>query len=243
MSKVFINKKALITGGTGGIGKAVALDLVERGAELIIHGGTSGERLENTLREIRGAGGKAEGFLLPINGPEAALEIAGRAPDPDILVCAWGPFRRAPLESSDLEFWQSMVNGNLVFPGVLVSLVLPQMLKKNWGRILFFGGTNTDTVRGYSGSAVYSAAKTGLGVIAKSIAKSALSSGGITCNVICPGLTDTEYLDEETREYNRVKSPGNRPLETSDISKTCMDILENSCINGAIIPVDKGICL
>ena len=246
MKKIFSNKKALVIGGTGGIGKSVALGLADRGADLVIHGGSSAERLYNTLKMIRETGAGGEGFLLPINGPETALKIIEYVPDPDILVCAWGPFKRAPLESLDLDFWRTMIGGNLIFPGALASSFLPHMLNKNWGRILFFGGTNTDIIRGYSTSAAYSAAKTALGVIAKSIAKSIASREklcDITCNVICPGLTDTEYLNDEIREYNRVKSPGNRSLEPSDIAKVCMDILENPWINGAIIPVDKGICV
>jgi NAD(P)-dependent dehydrogenase (short-subunit alcohol dehydrogenase family) len=112
------------------------------------------------------------------------------------------------------------------------------MAKKGWGRILLFGGTNTDVIRGYSTSTAYSAAKTALGVIAKSVAK---SSPGVSCNVVCPGLTDTEYLGEDSLQYNREKSPGNKPLAPEDIARVCMCILENPAINGAVIPVDKGL--
>ncbi|MCL2479171.1 MAG: SDR family NAD(P)-dependent oxidoreductase [Treponema sp.] len=245
---VFEGKRALVVGGTGGIGKAVAMDLAKRGASLIIHGGTSQERLDSTLKAIRENGGTAGGFLFQIKCVQDALEILEAAPEPDILVCAWGPFRRGSLETLDPEFWQTMIDGNLVIPGVLVSAVLPAMLKKNWGRILLFGGTNTDTVKGYTTSAAYSTAKTGLGVIAKSVAKSVAKSadvydGGITCNVICPGLTDTEYLDEAALQYNRVKSPGGRALTPAAISRVCMEVLENSALNGAVIPVDSGICI
>jgi len=250
MKKPFTGKKALVIGGTGGIGRAVALGLVKHGAELTVHGGSSEERLESCLKALRDLGGKAEGFLLTIDNPGAAEKILARTSEPDILVCAWGPFRRAPLETLDREFWESLVTGNLIFPGLLVSLVLPGMIKKNWGRILLFGGTNTDTIRGYTSSAAYSAAKTGLGVIAKSVAKagakSAALSGknwGVTCNVICPGLTDTEYLDENARRYNRELSPGANPLRPEDIAELCVEVLRNPAINGAIIPVDGGICL
>ena len=242
----FEGKKALVIGGSGGIGRAVCLSLAQRGAELRVHGGSSRERLESTLRAIKEIEGKAEGFLLSIDHPSAAEEILSPFPDLDILVCAWGPFRRASLEAQDRELWQSMVMGNLFFPGLAVSLVLPAMMKKSWGRILLFGGTNTDTIRGYTSSVAYSAAKTGLGVIAKSVAKSVNKSGvncNVTCNVICPGLTDTEYLNENGRNYNRERSPGAKPLKPEEIVRVCMDVLENSRINGAIIPVDSGICL
>ena len=242
MTDTFSGKKALVVGGTGGIGRAVALGLAELGAEVTVHGGSSGERLDNTLKAIRENGGKANGFLLQIDGPDAAGEIFARCPFPDILICAWGPFDRGNLSTTDREFWQRMVENNLIFPGILVSLCLKGMIEQKWGRILLFGGTNTDTIRGFTTTAAYSAAKTALGVIAKSVAKEA-DSRGITCNVVCPGLTDTEYSGEEQRYYNRKKTPGGRPLKAEQIAQMALSILENPGINGAVVPVDQGIVL
>ena len=242
VTDTFSGKKALVVGGTGGIGRAVALGLAERGAELTIHGGSSRERLDNTLKAIKEIGGKSEGFLLDIGGPGDAERILALSPPPDILVCAWGPFKQGSLETLDLDFWQIMVENNLIFPGILVSLAIRGMVKRRWGRILLFGGTNTDTIRGFTTTAAYSAAKTALGVLAKSAAKTA-AHRGVTCNIICPGLTDTEYCGEDLRRYNREKSPGGRPLSPAELAKTALDILENPSLNGAIIPVDQGLVL
>ena len=242
MQKVFSGKKALVIGGTGGIGRAITLGLAERGAELTIHGGSSRERLDSTIQAVREMGGKSDGFLLPISGPAAAEEIFARVPRPDMLICAWGPFRQGALEKTNLEFWQKMADSNLVFPGTLVSLALPGMMERNWGRILLFGGTNTDTIRGFTSTAAYSAAKTALGVIAKSAAKSA-GSRGVNCNVLCPGLTDTVYTTESLRRYNREKSPDGQPLSVGQVAQAALAILENPSINGAIVTVDKGVVL
>ena len=242
MAKIFSGKKALVIGGSGGIGRAVALGLAERGADLCIHGGSSPERLENTLQGVRERGARAEGFLLAIDSPVAAEAILARCPSPDILVCAWGPFKQGALENLDRDFWQNMVESNLIFPGTLISLCLPGMITGKWGRILLFGGTNTDTIRGFFTSAAYSAAKTGLGVIAKSVAKSS-GSQGITCNVLCPGLTDTEYTSEDLKRYNREKSPGHRVLSADEVSSAALAILENPGINGSVITVDQGVVL
>ena len=242
MQKPFLGKKALIVGGTGGIGKALALNLAERGAELTVHGGSSQKRLDDTLAAIRGNGGKADGFLLEINSPAAAEELFDNSPPPDILVCAWGPFRQGNLEALDREFWQKMADFNLVFPGILVSLALRGMIERNWGRILLFGGTNTDTIRGFTTSTAYSAAKTALGVLAKSVAKSA-GKHGVTCNVICPGLTDTEYTPEKLKSYNREKSPGGQAIKAEQIAFAAMAALENECLNGAVISADQGVVL
>jgi 3-oxoacyl-[acyl-carrier protein] reductase len=243
MEKPFLGKKALVVGGTGGIGRAVAVGLAEKGADLIVHGGSSRERLESTLNTVRESGAKAEGFLLSVDRPEAAAEgILARSPQIDILVCAWGPFKQGNIEELNGEFWQNMAANNLIFPGILVSGVLRGMMERNWGRILLFGGTNTDTIRGFTTTSAYSAAKTALGVIAKSAAKSC-GSRGITCNVLCPGLTNTEYTQEEQERYNSEKTPGGKPLSPQQIALAAIAILENPCINGAVITSDQGLVL
>jgi 3-oxoacyl-[acyl-carrier protein] reductase len=242
MAGIFYKKKALVIGGTGGIGRAVALALAERGADVTIHGGSSAERLESTLKAIKERGAKGDGFLLLIKDPASAEEIIARVPKPDILVCAWGPFKQGKLEALDREFWQNMVESNLIFPGVLVSLCLCGMIERGWGRILLFGGTNTNTIRGFTSTSAYSAAKTALGVLAKSTALAA-ASHGVTCNVLCPGLTDTEYTTEEMLRYNSEKSPGGKPLRPEQIALTALNILEDASLNGAVIPADKGVIL
>ncbi|GHV40271.1 beta-ketoacyl-ACP reductase [Spirochaetia bacterium] len=269
VEKVFAGKNALVIGGSGGIGRAVALGLAERGARLVVHGGSSRERLDGALELVRAAGAEAAGFLYPIGGPRgaggagaedggpreygpeaAAAAILKRAQDlsggdpPDILVCAWGPFKRGNIEDMGPGDWQSLVENNLTFPGIMVSSVLRSMADKHWGRILLFGGTNTDTIRGARTTAVYSAAKTALGALAKSVART-VGGGflpvGITCNVICPGLTDTEYTGEELRFYNQERSPGGEALKPGDIAKAALWVLENPAVNGGIIPVDRGL--
>jgi NAD(P)-dependent dehydrogenase (short-subunit alcohol dehydrogenase family) len=136
--------------------------------------------------------------------------------------------------------WRFLVENNLLFPGLMVSSVLSSMIKRGWGRILLFGGTKTDQIRGFSLTAAYGIAKTALGTLAKSAAKCA-GNAGITCNVICPGLTDTEYCSPDERAYNRENSPGGNPLTAQDIAHCALKILEDPFINGAIIPVDGGL--
>ncbi|GHV67998.1 beta-ketoacyl-ACP reductase [Spirochaetia bacterium] len=241
-AKPFDGKNALVIGGTGGIGRAVALLLAEKGARLTLLGGSSKERLEAALTEIRKNGGRAEGFLFRVDTPDAAERILERSPNPDILICAWGPFKRGALADMVPADWRDLTLCNLVLPGTLVSLTLPSMMRRGFGRILLFGGTKTDTIRGFTSTAVYSAAKTALGVLAKSAAREGGPSG-VTCNVLCPGLTDTEYLDDKARSYNAEQSPGGKPLIPDDIARAALAILENPQINGAIIPVDRGIAI
>jgi 3-oxoacyl-[acyl-carrier protein] reductase len=242
MEKIFAGKNALVLGGSGGIGKALALRLGTRGARVFVHGGSSRERLEKTVKALRDAGGEAEGFLYDAGLPGSAAEILGRLPPPDILICAWGPYKRSPINALNAQDWLFLTVNNLALPGMLISAVLGDMIAKKWGRILLFGGTNTDAIRGFTTTSAYSAAKTALGVVAKS---TALTAGphGVTCNVVCPGLTDTEYTGEEVEKYNRERSPAGIPLSAGEIADAAMWILEQPQINGAIIPVDRGIKL
>lgn len=243
MRSAFSEKKALVIGGSGGIGAAVSVELGRLGAELVVHGGRSEERLSRTISAVRAVGGKARGFLLPlddITAPEAVRLLLAELPRPDILVFAWGAFFRKELKTTRPEDWERVVFSNLILPGALVSSVLGVMMEKAWGRILLFGGTNTDALRGYRSTAAYSCAKTALGVLAKSTALEATGSG-VTCNVFCPGFVDTEYLDEEARGYALEHAPGGRLIPASELACLALDLVKSGAVNGAVVPIDCGL--
>jgi NAD(P)-dependent dehydrogenase (short-subunit alcohol dehydrogenase family) len=242
MNQVFSGKRALVIGGSGGIGSAISIKLAEMGADVFVHGGHSEEKLHQTLQKIREMGGEAEGFLYPADQNGAAEAILAKVPNPDILICSWGPFLQRPLTEMRADEWEKIVKNNLIFPGILLSLVLPDMIHNGWGRIILFGGTKTDTIRGFSTTAAYSAAKTALGVLAKSAAIQAGSSN-VTCNVICPGLVETEYVDTNMKDYIKTHSPGGKIETPADIAEFVTAILPLSQLNGAIIPLDYGLKL
>jgi NAD(P)-dependent dehydrogenase (short-subunit alcohol dehydrogenase family) len=237
----FQGRRALVIGGSGGIGRAVASGLVKHGAAVTITGGSSRERLDAALAELK-AGGTASGFLCRIGGSDGILvEQAARLmleKEPDILVCAWGPFQKASIQDTEAEKWRFLTECNLIFPGILISSLLGGMIKRKWGRILLFGGTGTAQIRGYTTTAAYSAAKTALEVVVKSAAR-AVKGVDVTCNIICPGFADTEYCTEEDKRYNREHSPGGIALKPEDIAGFAMEVLKNPGINGAVLPIDS----
>jgi NAD(P)-dependent dehydrogenase (short-subunit alcohol dehydrogenase family) len=234
MNKIFKDKKALVIGGSGGIGRFVSLGLANLGAELTVIG-VSEEHLKRIKAETH-----AETFLIKLDADNAVDSVLKACPSTDILVCALGPFKRKMLAETTPAEWKHIVTLNLILPGSLISVYLGGMMERHWGRILLFGGTNTSYIRGWTTTTPYSAAKTALGVLAKSTAKNA-AAFGVTCNVICPGLTDTEYMDEEARQYNRENSPTGVPITPEAVGAFAIDVLKNQHLNGAMLPIDEGI--
>jgi 3-oxoacyl-[acyl-carrier protein] reductase len=239
-------RRALVVGGTGGLGKAVALELARRGASLVLHGGSSREGLDSALGELRRAGAAAEGFLMALDGEPGcvgrfarALPGLGRI---DMAVLAFGPFLRASLSSTSAADWERLALLDLALPGAVSSALLPGMAERGWGRILFFGGSRTDAIRGYSTNAAYAAAKTGLGVLAKSLAAEG-AARGVGCVLICPGLVDTEYLGEAERAELRAKAPGGRLLAPEALARPAVDLIAaDPCVaSGSILSFDGGL--
>jgi len=237
---ILAGRRALVVGGSGGIGGAIALDLALRGASVFVHG-RSPDKVEDVVRAITLEGGRAHGFPFEIDIPDgflAALEPFGFF---DILVIAFGPFVRKSLALHTSSDWERMASLNLALPGALASRYFPSMRESGFGRIVFFGGTRTDTVRGFLSNAAYAAAKTGLDVLAKSIALEG-ASHNVAAVTICPGLVETEYLDAgATAELRRI-APGGRLAKAAEIATIALDLIDSDpCIaSGAIVSLDAG---
>ncbi|MEI6386471.1 MAG: SDR family oxidoreductase [Spirochaetota bacterium] len=235
-------KRALVVGGSGGIGKAVAWALAGRGASLVITGGSEGTRLTSSLSEFHARGISAEGLSLSIGAPVDLMDRLLGLGHFDILVPAFGPFLQKPLDATSEADWERIVLLNLALPGALASHYLPSMMERSWGRILFFGGTATDTLKSSRSNAAYAAAKTGLGALAKSIA-AGYAEHGIAAFVVCPGLVETEYLDAAALAYGKTHAPRGRLITTGELAESAIALLaaEPCLASGAVINLDAGL--
>jgi len=234
-------RHAFILGGTGGLGRETSKALGLRGAYLDIHG-RNPDKLAETLDEFHREGLRAEGTADEIKTLEDALPLLERAAKADILVAAWGPFLQKPLQETPLEDWRRVADFNLALPGALASAAIPGMKNRGWGRILVFGGTRTDGIRGFRTNAAYAAAKTGLGVLVKSIAAE-YARFGIAALALCPGFADTEYLSPGQAKDLAARAPRGRMTEPGDIGDFAADLLfrEPPLWNGAIFTADEGL--
>lgn len=233
-------RRALVVGGSGGIGAAVARGLASRGASVLVHG-RSPASVGAVVATIRSAGGQAEGLALPLESAAPLLAAIRHAGPFDILAVAFGPFVRKPLAAHSPEDWERMASLNLALPGALVSALFPAMCDRGFGRILLFGGTRTDAIRGYRSNAAYAAAKTGLGVLAKSAAIEG-APRNVAAVAVCPGLVRTEYVDDAAAEALRLMAPGGRlssPVEVAEIALGLID-RDPCAASGAIVSLDAG---
>jgi len=241
----FSGRRALVLGGSGGIGRAVSLALARRGAALVVQGGSSRERLDAVLADARAAGSpEAAGFLQAIERPADILDRLPGLGRIDILAAAFGPFVQKSLADTSAADWERLALLDLALPGALCSALLPAMAARSYGRILLFGGSRTDAIRAYSSNAAYAAAKTGLSVLAKSLAAEG-ARANVACLLVCPGLVDTEYHSASARERFRAQAPGGRLIEPAEIAESALALLAaDPCpASGAVLNLDAGLAL
>jgi 2-hydroxycyclohexanecarboxyl-CoA dehydrogenase len=184
-------KTAVVTGAASGIGKATAFELARAGARVFL-ADIDGPRGEDAQREAKAEGLSAEYLALDVTNAESvagfareALERAGRV---DILVNGAGWGKTQPFVENSPEFWQRVMDINLMGPIRLTHALLRPMFDARTGRII---NVSSDAGRvGSLGETVYAAAKGGLIAFTKSLAREA-ARFGVTVNCVCPGPTDT----------------------------------------------------
>ncbi len=193
------NKTAFITGAGKNIGRSIALNLANSGANIILNGASDRDACENTAKEIRKIGGKVLILMGDVGVSENISQMAKTAIETfesiDIVVnnAAIRPTKPF-LEMSDSD-WHEVMNIDLNASFYTCRAFAGGMVKNGWGRIINITGMNA--IHGYKGRAPVSAAKHGLWGLTKALGKE-FGPNGITVNAISPGPIDTE---SEHREH------------------------------------------
>ena len=235
-------KIALVTGATRGIGRAVAEELVSKGAFVI--GTATSEKGAESISTYLGEKGK--GLVLNVADQasiDAVLEqIKQEFGDIDILVNNAGITRDNLLMRMKDEEWFDILQTNLSSVYHLSKAMLRTMMKKRFGRIINIGSVVGSM--GNAGQTNYCAAKAGLIGFSKALAKE-VASRGITVNVVAPGFiaTDmTDVLSEELKNNLLTQIPAGRLGEPKDIAKAVAFLASEdaSYINGTTLHVNGG---
>lgn len=257
LSKIQKNKKTVIIGASGGIGRELALQLASTTQELVLHG-LSQEKLDSLKDEISEIS-SIENANEFIDYPKVAdisykftpsfftenendssknllLEHVKTA---DTLCVCYGPFLQKSLHQMTQSEWLEISTLVFALPGFLTSLALPHMMEHKFGRILLFGGTRTDTINAFKTNAAYGAAKTALSSLVKSVCLE-YSQYGIRCNAILPGFVETEYVSEAQMNYYKNLLNSDGIIEAASVAKTANFLLDNEDLNGVLLKVDRG---
>lgn len=242
-------KNAIVTGGSRGIGKAIALELARNGANVIINYTSNKEAAEKTAKEIKEYGVKALAIHCDVRDADAIkkmIELIEEYFDTiDILVNNAGITRDNLLLRMKEEEWQQVMDVNLKGVFLCTKAVIRKMIKQRQGKIINI--SSVVGVTGNVGQANYSASKAGVIGFTKSIAKE-VSAKGINVNAIAPGFIDTDMtavLSEDTK-YNMLNNiPLKRFGKPEDVANLVVFLSSNKSdyITGEVIHVDGGMAI
>ena len=232
-------KKALVTGGSRGLGKGMAEGLMEAGAETILVG--SSKKVFETAQSFSTAGFSCRGLQADLSHAgkrvsmfEEAVDLMGGL---DILVNCAGIQRRHPAEKFPLDEWQEVLETNLT-AAFHLSQMAAEVFLNVASMLSFFGGSTV---------AAYAASKGGIAQLTKAFCND-LAGRGINVNAIAPGYMDTELnaalTDTENPRFKEItgRIPAGR-WGTADDMKGATVFLASSAsdyLNGVVLPVDGG---
>ena len=231
-------KVALVTGGSRGIGRAIALELARGGADVVVGYRSGAEEAEAVANE---AGGRA--VQADVSDPEQAKRLVEEACELDILVNNAGLTRDGLLARMPDEDWRDVIETNLSSVFYTCRAVTRGMMKKRAGSIV--NVSSIVGVHGNWGQTNYGASKAGIIGFTKSLARE-LGSRGVRANVVAPGYVNTRLTDvlpEEAQQAMLTNTPLGRLGEPEDIAGAvrflCSD--EASFITGGVLLVDGGL--
>lgn len=244
--KLLEGKTALITGASKGIGKAIAEQYAEQGANVAFTYLSSVEKGEALEKELAARGIKAKGYRSDASDYQAAQDLINSVVEDfgslDILINNAGITKDNLLMRMSEEDWDAIQNINLKSCFNTVKAACRTMMKQRSGSIINM--SSVVGVKGNAGQANYAASKAGIIGFTKSVALE-LGSRGIRCNAIAPGFIETEMtdaLDEKTVQSWRDAIPLKRGGSPEDVANACIFLGSDmsSYISGQTIQVDGG---
>jgi 2-hydroxycyclohexanecarboxyl-CoA dehydrogenase len=196
MSSTDSGRVALVSGGARGIGGAIARGLAQDGMTVVV-ADIRGEQARENASRIEQAGGRGLAIEMDIRHPASVAagvaEARGECGEIDVLVNVAGWDELKPFVETDEEFWQEVLEVNFKGGLRLTHALLPSMIERRWGRIV---NISSDAGRvGASLESVYAGAKGAIISFTKTVARET-ARVGVTANVVCPGPTDTEMLQD-----------------------------------------------
>lgn len=242
-------RTALVTGGSRGIGRGIALELAGRGANVVIDFHQNRTAADDVVTLVSAMGRVCEAVQADVGDSREADDLVARSiritGSLDILVSNAGVTRDALLARMTDEKWNEVLRTNLTGAFNVVRAASRVMIRQKSGRIVLI--SSVVGLSGNAGQANYAASKAGVIALAKTAAKE-LGSRGVTVNVVAPGFVETDMtssLDKEVISSYLAHIPLRRTGIPNDIAKAVAFLASEdaSYITGQVLVVDGGLSL
>jgi 3-oxoacyl-[acyl-carrier protein] reductase len=240
------NRVAVVTGGSRGIGRGIALKLAQEGARVAIAYRANKAAAQISLRQMQTSGADCVAVETDISQEGRAEQliktVADRYGRVDILVNNVGDFRWGTLAESSTGEWESIFNSNVLTVFYMCRAALPLMHKGRWGRIINMGAVGAERAFGQAKISAYAAAKAAVVAMSRSLALEE-AKNGITVNVVNPSSIDEKALTlEEARKLRDARYPIGRPPTVEDVAAAIAFFAseEAEYVTGQVVNVSGG---
>jgi len=250
------DKKAFVSGSTAGIGLAIAQALHAEGADVFINGRTQ-QRVDQALSLFKG-GKKVEGVAADLTTEAGAKTLLARVPRVDVLVNNLGIFEPKAFADITDDDWRRFFDANVLSGVRLARLYLPQMLERNWGRIIFI--SSESAVQIPAEMIHYGMTKTAQLAVARGLAETTAGTG-VTVNSVLPGPTESEgvggFVDDMAKQSGKTKAEVQKEFfqtvrpssllkrfaTTEEVAAMVAYVasVKSAATNGAALRVDGGV--
>lgn len=239
-------KVALITGGTMGIGAAIACDLARRGADIAIAARNLGDEAAATCKQIEALGRRCVAFVADFSRQDDCEQAVARTVEHfgrlDVLVHNAGGNASGRIDEVTPEAWRYAMDVHLNANFYLARAALPHLKSSGEGCIVTV--SSTAGIRGVAGALAYATAKGALPQFTRSLARE-LADDNIRANCVAPGIIRTrfhDYMTPERKELNlKQRIPLHREGTPEQVAEAVALLVTNDYITGEVVVVDGGL--